>query len=244
MRLSVDALPDRITAALLGAVAGEAAAGAPAGAGQLLELAASLAEHGELDDADARARGLDQAPATGRAGLLLRAVPIALFSPLDRPRLRRTAHRAVLLGGADEGTAVGAVATAALTADLCRFDLATALVRLRQTLLEEAPMALLDRLRPLGDDDPTWATGDPVDALQLAITALDRAGDLPGVLGQACSYEGDSAAAIALAGALAGVRSRLDGADAGWAESVPAHGRVLRVAAALAVRAVGSLPGA
>src|SRR4029077_14001683 len=111
--------------------------------------------HGGCDEGDPRARGLDQAPATGRAGLLLRAVPVALLSPLDRPRLRRYAHRAALLGGADEGPALTAVAPAALGADLCRFDLDTALVRVHQTLLEEAPVALLSRLRPLPDGDPT-----------------------------------------------------------------------------------------
>jgi hypothetical protein len=148
-----------------------------------------------------------------------------------------------LIGGADEGTAMGAVATAALTADLCRFDLGTALTRLHQTLLEEAPMALLGRLRPLPPGDPTVATGDPVDALQLALTALSGAADLPSVLEVACGFDGDSAAAVVLAAALAGVRTGLSGTEDGWAGSVPAHDRIAAVAEALAGRAVGLLPG-
>src|SRR6202023_3799079 len=110
--------------------------------------------------ADLRHRGLERPSRSGSAGLLLRALPFGLLSPLDRPRLRRDAYRCVALAGADEGTAITAVAAALLIADLLRFDLATALVRVRQSLLEDAPMALLDRLRvvesglPMDVSDP------------------------------------------------------------------------------------------
>lgn len=241
-RVPIDLLPDRITAALLGAAAAEAIAGAPAGARQLLELAESLADKGGFDEADAVRRGLDAAPATGRAGLILRAVPIGLLTPLDRPRLRRTAHRVTMLGGADEGTAMAAVATACLAADLTRFDLTTALVRLRQTLLEEAPMALLSRLVPLAEGTPRFATGDPVDTLQLAISAVGSGTSLPATLDEAATFDGDSAAAVALAGALAGAAFALDGADEEWQAEVPARARVEAVAAALSGRAVALLP--
>jgi len=238
----IDLLPDRITAAFLGVAAAEAVAGATAGARQLLDFAESLAEKAGLDELDAVARGLDAAPATGPAGLLLRAVPVGLLTPLDRPRLRRTAHRAVLLGGGDEGTAVAAVATACLTADLTRFDLGTALVRLRQTLLEEAPMALLSRLAPLPESSPRYATGDPVDTLQLAITAVSSATTVPAALEEAATFDGESAAAVALAGALAGAAFALEGVDEEWLDGVPARARVETVASALGGRAVSLLP--
>ena len=143
MPAAIDLLPDRLAAALLGAAAGEAAAGTAAGTRQLLDLADSIASRGGLDEADLVARGLDTPPATGAAGLVLRATACGLASPLDRPRLRRDAHRSVRLAGGDEGTAITAVAAAVLAADLCRFDLDLALVRLRQTLLEVFQFAAL-----------------------------------------------------------------------------------------------------
>ena len=53
-----------------------------------------------------------------------------------------------------------AVAAALLIADLLRFDLETSLVRVRQSLLEDAPMALLDRLRVV-DAGPPMDVSDP-----------------------------------------------------------------------------------
>lgn len=134
-----------------------------------------------------------------------------------------------------------AVATACLAADLCRFDLDTALVRLRQTLIEEAPTALLARLGPTAEPLP-WASGDPGDALQLAITALDRADDVPAVVADVSGYGGDVAAAAALAASLAGARSGLQAIDEGWLATVPARPRIEAAAAALAARAVALLP--
>jgi len=227
MVISVERLPERLHAALLGAAAGEAAAGAAGGVRQLLELCDSLGQRGGLDIDDLTARGLDQPPGGGPAALLLRAIPIALLSPLDRPRLRQGAHRCASLGGADEGTAMTAVAAAVLAADLTRFDLDTALVRLRQTLLEEAPAALHLRLRPHPAGRTPRAGDDPGAALQLAITTLDRTADMPAAIEAAAAEAGDSApAAVALTGALAGARSGLQEVGASWHDAVPARARI------------------
>jgi ADP-ribosylglycohydrolase len=233
VQLTIDLLPDRVTAALLGAAAGEAAAGVAAGTRQLLDLAESIADRRRLDEADLRARGLDTPPASGASGLVLRATACGLASPLDRPRLRRDAHRSVRLAQGDEGTAITAVAAAVLAADLCRFDLELALVRLRQTLLEEAPLALHARLQPLDPGTAPLGSGDPGSTLQLAITALDRAATLPEVIDEAASYGGETAAAIALAGVLAGARTALAGCDSDWLAAVPARERAVAVAARL-----------
>jgi ADP-ribosylglycohydrolase len=180
-----------------------------------------------------RARGLDAPPATGAAGLVLRATVCGLASPLDRPRLRRDAHRSVRLAHGDEGTAITAVAAAVLAADLCRFDLDLALVRLRQTLLEEAPLALHARLVPLDRFTAPLCSGDPGSTLQVAITALDRAGTLPETIDEAASYGGDVVAAVALAGVLAGARTALEGCDEDWLAAVPARARATEIAARL-----------
>jgi ADP-ribosylglycohydrolase len=242
MPLDAATLADRVAGALLGAAAGEALAGAPAGVRQLLELSESLAGAGGVDGADLSRRGLESQPAPGPAGLLLRAIPIALLTPLDRPRVRRDAHRCARLGGADEGTAMTAVAAAVLAADCCRFDLETALVRVRQTLLEEAPMALLNRLAPLGDGAMSPATSDPGHTLQLAITAVHGAWSLPQAVEAAALNSGDVAAVAALTGALAGVVFGLSGVDPEWLESIPARQRALAAAQALAESARSLLP--
>lgn len=244
MRLAIDALPDRVVAALLGAAAGEAAAERPAGVRQLIELTELLAEHGRLDDDALLAHGLDAQPATGPAGLLLRAIPVALLTPLDRPRIRRDAHRCVLFAGGDAGTAMVAVATATLAADLCRFDLDTALARVRQTLIEEAPTALLRRLAPQPASAPRIASGDPGDALQVAITALALSSTVAVAVAEVSLWDGESAAASALAGALAGARHALVGIDEEWLDTIPARGRIGAAAASLAARALSLLPAA
>jgi hypothetical protein len=229
----IELLPDRVAAALLGAAAGEAMAGASAGTRQLLDLAESIADRGGVEEADLVARGLDTPPATGAAGLVLRATACGLASPLDRPRLRRDAYRSVRYAGGDEGTAITAVAAAVLAADLCRFDLDLALVRLRQTLLEEAPLALHARLAPLGFGTAPLCSGDPGSTLQMAITALDRAATMPEAIEEAAGYGGDVAAAVALAGVLAGARTALEGCDEEWLAAVPARARATAVAARL-----------
>ena len=228
-------LGERLRAALLGAAAGEAAAEAPAGVRQLLDFGDHLvAQRGFVDPAALAEAGFAEPPGGGKAALLLRAVPIGLLSPLDRPRLRLAAHRAATVAGADEGTAMTAVATAVLAADLCRFDLDTALVRLRQTLLEEAPSALHVRLRVLGWSEPVAASGDPGAALQLALTAVSRSDDVWGAINQATGFAGDVGAAAALAGSLAGALHGLPGADDESLAAIPGATRIDELAARLA----------
>ena len=234
--VAVADLAGRIRAALAGAIAGERLAGAPAGVAQLLDAAESAAEHDGLDADDLRARGLDAMPAAGPAALLLRAAVYGLRTPLDRPLLRRSAHRSATVGGADPGTAMTAVATAVLAADLLRFDLDWCLARLHQTLLEEAPLALLQRLRPLPDHASLGGDDDPGAALQVAITGLARAGSVPEVLDELASYGDQLGVSLSLAGALAGARQGGDG-DASWMDGMP--DRAAAIADALAAATAG-----
>jgi hypothetical protein len=210
---------------------------------QLLDLGDHLvAEGGVVTTQALAAAGFGEAPGGGRAALLLRAIPVGLLSPLDRPRLRLGAHRAVTVAGADEGTAMTAVATAVLVADLCRFDLDTVLVRLRQTLLEEAPSALHARLRVLGWSEPMEGSADPGAALQLALTALDRSDSVAGAVAQATGAGGEVAAAAALAGALAGAHHGLAGLDDEAIATIPAAARIDALAARLAALATNTAP--
>jgi hypothetical protein len=145
----VTAVPDheqRIAAALCGAAAASPARaqnGASDPAQDMLAVAESIAERGGLDVDDLRQRQLPDA--TG-AALLLRALPFGLATPLDRPRLRHDAYRYASAAGADEGTVLVCVAAALVAADLLRFDPGMTAIRVRQSLLEDAPMALLNRL--------------------------------------------------------------------------------------------------
>ena len=238
-----DDLPGRIEASFIGALAGEQASGTAAGTADLVGVAESAAACGGFDDGDLRHRGLERPSRAGAAGLLLRALPFGLLSPLDRPRLRRDAYRCVALAGADEGTAVTAVAAALLIADLLRFDLETALVRVRQSLLEDAPMALLNRLRVI---EPAMAAGDVPDpdpglTLQRAISALADERPFHGVL--AAAAEG-TAVAASLAGALVGARDGIDAVADVDRDHLPHAERALGVAHRLANAAVASLPRA
>ncbi|MGH7723642.1 MAG: hypothetical protein ACRENL_12580 [Candidatus Dormibacteria bacterium] len=106
--------------------------------------------------------------------LLLRVLPFGLATPLDRPRLRRQAYRAAAAAGADEGTALVCVAAALVAADLLRFDPASTATRVRQSLLEDAPMALLNRLtiRDAGAGLAAEET-DPGAALQVALSVQE-----------------------------------------------------------------------
>jgi hypothetical protein len=181
----VTAIPDheqRIAAALCGAAAASPARahnGASDPAQDMLAVAESIAERGGLDVDDLRQRQLPDA--TG-AALLLRALPFGLATPLDRPRLRHDAYRYASAAGADEGTVLVCVAAALVAADLLRFDPGMTAIRVRQSLLEDAPMALLNRLTILepgsellaghadrassldaGHADPA-STGTPADA--------------------------------------------------------------------------------
>ena len=226
-------LGGRIEAACLGALAGEAAAGGAAGAADLLGVAESAAATGGFVEEDLRQRGLQRPSRSGTAGLLLRALPFGLLTPLDRPRLRRDSYRCVSLAGADEGTAVAAVAAAILIADLLRFDVGTTAVRVRQSLLEDAPAALLEHLAPRPGSDVS-ASSEPASVLQSAITALAGADSLDGVLAAA---SGGPAPALGLAGAFAGARFGRDAVTAIDVERL-AHGdRAVQIARKLAERA-------
>ncbi len=233
----------RIEAAFLGALAGERAAQAPAAAGDLLEVADSIATVGGFDADDLRRRGLAGSSQAGPAGLLLRAVPFGLLAPLDRPRVRRDAYRVAALAGADEGTAVAAMAAALLTADLTRFDIATSVMRVYQSLLEDAPFALLERLRIGGDVAPAEGDDDPGAALHLAIAAVFGADQIEAAI-QGAAGTGRRAA-VSLAGALAGARLGVAGLDAAWRAAVPHAHRAVTLAASVAARvaALEEAPG-
>jgi|SRR5579884_2587395 len=242
MEYVVEDLDGRVLAALAGAVEGERRAGVPTGAALLVAAAESAAHSGGFDPDDLRARSLDAAPPSGLAGVLLPALAYGLLTPADRPTLRRSAHRVARLAQADEGTAMTAVAAAVFAADLLRFDLDWCLTRLHQTLLEEAPLGLLQRLQPLPDDAPLRGDHDPGAALQIAVTALSRTdGSVPAVLDELDAYGEDLTVARSLTAAFAGIRT---GPDAGpqepWLASTPEH--VRQAAAALARRARELLP--
>lgn len=232
----IDDLGGRIEAACVGALAGEAAAGAAAGAADLLGVAESVSACGCFDEADLRQRGLERASRGGSAGLLLRAVPFGLLTPLQRPRLRRDAYRCVALAGADEGTAVAAVAAALLAADLLRFDLDTALIRVRQSLLEDAPMALLDQLRA-GEPEAEIAhngNGDAASVLRAAISVVASADTVDAAI---AASTGRSPVAQSLAAALVGAhqgRAAIAGVEA---EHLPHGERALHIAHRLAEQA-------
>ncbi len=236
----IEDLPARVEAALVGACVGEAEADAAAGAADLLGVAESLAATGSFDPEDLRKRGLERPSKSGSAGLLLRGLPFGLLTPFDRPRLRRDAYRCVSLAGADEATAITAVAVAVITADLLRFDLGSSLVRLRQSLLEDAPLALLDRFRVPPEGAASDAGQDPGAVFQAAIAALDRA---TGIDGAARAALASSPVAAGLAGALAGVRDGRESIDDERLHGVPHAERAVAIARRLAERAQpGSLP--
>ncbi|MGO8686431.1 MAG: hypothetical protein ACLQT7_04480 [Candidatus Dormibacteria bacterium] len=225
----------RIEAAFLGALAGERAAQAPSAAGDLLEVADSIATVGGFDAEDLRRRGLAGSSQAGPAGLLLRALPFGLLAPLDRPRVRRDAYRVAALAGADEGTAVAAMGAAMLVADLTRFDLATAAVRVYQSLLEDAPFALLERFR-LGGAGPLPESDDDAGAaLQLAMAGVLGAEQVEAAITGAAGP--GRRAALSLAGALAGARLGSAGYDESWRGAVPHAHRAATLAAAVASRA-------
>lgn len=232
MTQQIEDLGGRIEAACVGALAGEAAAGTSAGAADLLGVAESAAACGGFVEADLRQRGLERPSRSGSAGLLLRALPFGMITPLQRPRLRRDAYRCVALAGADEGTAVAAVATALLAADLMRFDLETSLIRVRQSLLEDAPMALLDRLRVV----PQSTASAPPDSdagavLEAAISALAHAQTIEAAVSAA---SGGPAVTLSLAGSLAGAHLGRPAVAGIRPDELPHGDRALQIAHRLA----------
>lgn len=228
----IDDLRGRIEAACIGALAGEAAAGTSAGAADLLGVAESAAACGGYVESDLRQRGLERPSRSGSAGLLLRALPFGMITPLQRPRLRRDAYRCVALAGADEGTAVAAVAAALLVADVMRFDLETSLIRVRQSLLEDAPLSLLDRLQIT---PPHAAEGghdaDAGAVLQAAIAAVAGTDSIDAAVAAAA---GGPAVALSLAGSLAGAHRGAAAAAGIHREQLPHGDRALQIAHRLA----------
>lgn len=235
MTQQIEDLSGRIEAACIGALAGEAAAGTSAGAADLLGVAESAAACGGFVEEDLRQRGLERPSRSGSAGLLLRALPFGMLTPLQRPRLRRDAYRCVALAGADEGTAVAAVATALLAADLMRFDLETSLVRVRQSLLEDAPISLLDRLRvaPLHAAEAE-RDADAAVVLQAAIGALAHTDTIAGAVEAAAARP---AVTRSLAGSLAGAHHGRPAVAGIHAEDLPHGDRALHIAHRLAEQA-------
>lgn len=201
-------IPDhgrRIAAALRGAIAAQPQRDAVGAAHDMLAVAECLGPAG-LDVDELRQRHLDE---RGGAALLVRVLPIGLATPLDRPRVRRDAYRCAAAGGADEGTAIVAVAAALVAADLLRFDPSTTSIRVRQSLLEDAPMALLDRISLLPPESGLEEIGDdPGVGLQVALSALEWTGrgGVAAVLARLGEAgRGDTGTlAAALAGAAAG----------------------------------------
>ncbi|HEX6539593.1 MAG TPA: hypothetical protein VF155_10470 [Candidatus Dormibacteraeota bacterium] len=239
MIAEIDELSGRIETACVGALAGEAAAGTAAGAADLLGVAESAGACGCFDEADLRQRGLERSSRSGSAGLLLRALPFGMLTPLQRPRLRRDAYRCVALAGADEGTAVAAVAAALLIADLMRFDLETALIRVRQSLLEDAPMALLDHLRVA--DSSAAAAAQDWDAAAVLQAAITAAASAETVTGAVAAAGGGSPVAQSLAGALVGAHRGRPAADGVSAEQLPHGDRALHIANRLAEKAAQAI---
>ena len=227
---------DRIGACLLAALA----AGRDDLAEDLLLAADCVAEAGQFDGDALRQAGLGVPPPAGAAGITVRVLPFALLTPLDRPRLRRAAYRAGGIGGVDEGAAIAGVAACVLAADLLRgFDIETCLPRCHQTLLEEAPAALLAHLRLLEPDAPLSGDDDPTVAVQVAATALSRGRGVDAVL---ASFPADTevGAGRVLAATLAAIRDGLEGFDSARLQAHPLHDRALSAAQALSEAAVSA----
>lgn len=213
---------ERVEAALAGAVAAAVRCGHPQPAA-VLDIAEALVQADPPVPPPAASGAGGVSLPTGLAGgagaidLLLWAVPFGLASPLDRPRLRRQTYRAVAAAGADEGTAILCVATALVAADLLRFNPGVTAIRVRQSLLEDAPMAVLDRLVIVPPSALGPLEGDPGAALQAALSALTWAEPPPEAAppetGAADPVEllerAGAAAALPLAAAFAGA-GRLD----------------------------------
>jgi hypothetical protein len=235
----VEALDDHrahIAAALAGAIAAEPGSAAAGTAQALLGVAESLAAVGSLDVDDLRHRDLTTPPPSP-AALLARVLPFGLATPFDRPRLRRDAYRYAAATGADEGTAVACVGAALVAADLLRFDASMTAIRVRQSLLEDAPMALLNSIVILERDAPRDGTpDDPGAVLQLALSVQEWVG--AGGVSSVLAVLGDDGRHVVgtLAAAFAGGRTgRCD---------VPIEGalreRVERAAGALAALGAGA----
>jgi hypothetical protein len=107
-------------------------------------------------------------------------------------------------------------------------------------LLEDAPMALLDRLRVVDEGPPMDVSDpDPGLTLQRAICALATANPFDDVLAAAAS---GTAVAASLAGALVGARDGVAAVSGIDRDHLPHADRALSVARHLAEAAVATLP--
>lgn len=197
-----------IAAALAGALAAERGGTDLGTAEVMLGIAESLAAMGCFDADDLRRRDLT-APPLSPAALLARVLLFGLATPFDRPRLRSDAYRYAAATGADEGTAVACVGAALVAADLLRFDPSMTAIRVRQSLLEDAPMALLNCLVILErDPEPREsASDDPGAVLQQALSVQEWVG-ADGVSSVLAALGDDGRHAVGtLAAAFAGART-------------------------------------
>jgi hypothetical protein len=218
----------RIAAALRGAIAAQPQRDAVGAAHDMLAVAESIAAAGGLDVDDVCQRHRE---AGGASALLVSAMPFGLATPLDRPRMRRDVYHYAAAAGADEGTALLCVAAALVAADLLRFDPPTTAIRVRQSLLEDAPMALLDRLSLLPPGVPVEiADEDPGAALQVALSVVEWTAGLGVAAVLARLGEAGRGQLGTLAAALAGAAS----GDCDVPVEGPVAERIDRVAGALA----------
>ncbi len=232
---------DRVRACLMGAITGD-----PELAEDLLRCAGCIVTTGGQDAEALRNAGLAVAPPAGPSGLVVRTLAYGLLTHLDRPRVRQGAYRCATLAGINDGAAAAGMATAILAADLVRgLDLDTCLMRCHQTLLEEAPMALLTRLRPLPDEAaPDIETDeDPNLAIQLALTALHRGQGVDAVVA-AFGEKGHNNYRVAplLAAALAGIRDGFNGFDVAALDNHPLRERAEHAAEALVTAVLSASP--
>lgn len=112
-------------------------------------------------------------PVTATDSMLL-GIPYAFAQPYDRSQVRVQARRAANAAGVDELTAATAMAVALLVADLVWCDLPTALMRVRQTVMEEVPSALLYRLCVRPEPNGWPSSDDAPSTLQMAIAAAQQ----------------------------------------------------------------------
>ena len=136
----------------------------------------------------------------------LRGLLYGVLTPHDRVRLRRDAGAAALAGSRDEAAAAVAVAVAVIAADLSRgFPLDECATRCRQTLLEEAPLAVLDALHPLDEGVEMAPGGSAIASLQCAITAVARFRAMQSIVS---AMPAGAEVATALAAAFAALEQR------------------------------------
>ena len=198
-------------------------------------LSECLAETGGGDADALRQAGMGVAPPGGAAGILMRSLVYGVFTPMQRSRLRRGVYRCIGLSSHDELAAIAATAAAVIAADLCRgFEIEDCLVRCRQTLLEEAPTALLEALRSLPAGAEFQPPTDVLGTLQLGATTLGRAHGV-----QRCAeLLATSGEARAFGAALSAIRDGVADLEISSLKSSPLYQRVRKAADAFAAAAM------